>query len=151
MPVEVSTPIEPVVLPFAKIVAIKIEDNVEHWVKLWVSFGTLEEGQWVEYVDPNTGLTAGVKEYHLEDGHNPLMHGQSLRKCTSCGLWWGLETECSCGESTEPYDGFSRIAMLSPSGDTIYTAIKDILYTFLTTEEIPDPVTGEVKPLLATV
>jgi len=151
MPVELSAPVEPIILHHAKVVAIKVEDNVEQWVKLWVSYGSMVDGVWAEYVDPNTGLTAGATEYHIENGHNPLMHGQGLRKCPSCGLWWTLETECSCGEETEPYDGFTRLASAAPSGGSLYEVIKLAVYAFLTAEEVPDPITGEVRPLLATV
>jgi len=151
MPVELDTPVEPVVLGFAKIVALKVEDNVEHWAKVWVSYGTMVDDQWVEYCDPTTGNVIPPKEYHLEDGHHPLAQGTSLRLCPSCGLWWGLETECSCGEGTVPYDGFSRLASSAPVGGSIYSVIRDSLYTFLTSELVPNPLTGEVEPLLATV
>lgn len=132
-------------------VAFKVEDNVEHWLKVWVCYGTVKDGVWEEYSDPATGNTIAPKEYHVEDGHNPLSHGTSLRKCPACGLWWNLETECSCGEATDPYDGFTRLASVFCEADSLYNVIKDCLYTFLTTELVPNPDTGEVEPLLATV
>jgi len=148
MPVTLNRTIEPVTLDSAKVVAFKVENNVERWVEVWVAFGQDVDGAFVEYRDPATGSTVSPAYFKVEDGLHPLSPHMSLRKCPACGLWWKLEAECSCGESTVPYDGFTRLASSSPSGGSLYAAIAVALYAFLTSEIVPDPSTWELVRLL---
>ena len=154
MPVELNVPIEPVVLRTAKVVGFKGEENEEHWLKIWVSYGKVIGSLWVEHRDPITGDKVTPTEYHLENGHHPLRHGMSLRKCVECGAWYGLEVACTveeCDGTTEPYDGFTRLGNGTPNGDTNRSVNKNAMYDFLLNEVVPDPDTGELRPLLDAV
>jgi len=145
MPVTLQTPLNLDVLDVAKVVSFKVENNVEHWIEIWLGFGTLVDGVFVEGAAPPA-------YFKIENGVNPLAPNVSLRKCTSCDLWYVLEDECpACGGDTAPYDGFTRLVETTPSGDNLHDAISAALYAFLETEQVPDPDTGEIVPLLVTV
>lgn len=148
MPVNLNVPIQPPQLSVAKVVAIKIENNVEQWVETWVSFGSMIDGVFVEYVDPITHIKVTPAHYKIEDGNHPLQPGASLRRCQSCEKWYGLETACSCGGATVPYDGLTRLMDAAPVGANMHDAISSAIYNFLLNEIVPDPQTGELKALL---
>lgn len=150
MPILLSKSLEPVILARGKIVAIKIEVNQEHWVDVWISYGNTIDGVWTEWADEKTGRKIDPTCYHIEDGVHPLSPGASLRRCPDCYKWYGLELVCTtCGAGTLPYDGLTRaMSAVTADGATVYAAIRDVLYDFLLTEELPDPVTGELALLL---
>lgn len=133
MPVTLKDPITPPTADTAKVVAFKVEDNVERWIIIWVCEGALVDGEFVQ----NEALP--VLEFKIEDGNHPLANGRALRKCVECGRWHGLETAClACGGDLTPYDGFTRLNMQAPEGPTMYHAIKNALYGFLTAEMVPE-------------
>jgi len=143
MPVTLNQPTEPVVPDAAKVVAFKVENNVENWIEVWVAFGHTVEGNFVEHVSISPAY------FKIEDGCNPLAPNVALCSCDNCDTWLGLETECpDCGDPTTPYDGFSRLVMSTPSGDNMHDILSSALYAFLLNESVPDPDSGEVVPLL---
>lgn len=143
MPVTLNTTIEPVLPDSAKVVAFKVENNVEHWIEIWVAFGAIVDEHFVE------APTIPPAYFKIEDGVNPFAANVSLRRCPECELWFGLEENCSaCGGQTDPYDGFSRLVSTTPTGANMYEAIEVALYSFLLNESVPNPDTGEVEPLL---
>ena len=140
MPVTLQTPLNLAALDTAKIVSFKVESNVEQWVEAWVGFGTTVDGVFVEGEVPPA-------YFKIEKGVNPLAPSQGLCKCPKCDLWYGLEAEClACGGPTVPYDGLARLA---PGG--IEQVNERKIERFLAHESVPDPSTGKIVPLLATV
>ena len=133
MPVLLSEPVVPPPADTAKVVAFKVEDNVEAWIIIWVCQGSMDGEEFV----PNPMLP--VLEFKIEDGNHPLANGRALRRCPDCDKWHGLETECTeCGAELLPYDGFTRIAGRPPPDvGTMYECIKSVLYEFLCTEAVP--------------
>lgn len=150
MPVTLNRTIEPVVLDSAKVVAFKVENNLEHWIELWVSFGQLVGGNFAEYRDPDTGATIPPAYLKIEDGHHPLSPDMALRKCAACDLWYRLELECpACSGPTAAYDGFSRLVGGSPPpGGNLHDVISTAIYAFLVGESVPDPDSWELVRLL---
>jgi hypothetical protein len=150
MPVTLTTPVEPVILQHAKVAAFKVEVNRGLWIEIWIAFGSMVEGTFVEHIDPVTMEAATPRYIKIENGFHPLVPGRALKKCPSCGLWWGAELTCSCGAELDLYDGMTRLCMgmSVPPGDCLYQVIASALYSFLTSESVPDPVTGEEVPLL---
>jgi hypothetical protein len=141
MPVVLKQAIDPDPLTTAKVVAFKVENNVSHWVEIWIGFGKLVGGVFVE------SPTIPPKYVRIENGCHPLSPNTSLRKCAACDLWFGLEKVCSaCGGPTEPYDGFTRLASTPPSGTNLHDAIASALYNFLTTEQIDGVPLLEASP-----
>lgn len=154
MPVTLNAPVEPVVLQKAKVVNFTVENNVEHWIVVYVSFGVvLDNGAFVEWVDPATGVKVSPLRVKIEDGMHPLAEGRALCKCSECGHWGCLEAGAGlpcpeCGGEMVPYDGFTRLATWGHGAGNLKDTTSNVLYAFLTGEQVPDPVTGEVKPLL---
>lgn len=144
MPVTLATPLVTEAPDTAKVVAFKVENNVEHWIEVWVAFGNVVDGNFVEC------RTCAPLYLKIENGCNPHASNTSLRKCPECDLWFGLEANCSvCGGQTDPYDGFSRLAAtVTAGGVSLYDEIASAIYAFLTSESVPNPDTGEVAPLL---
>lgn len=140
----------PAALEYAKIAAVKVEDNVERWIDLWVVFGEDVAGTFVEYIDPDTGQQVPPVLIHIENGQHPLAdRGTSLKKCDPCDLWYGLEETCTnCGNPTHPYAGFTRFRNRTPQRPKVLNAFWDALYKFLTDEEVPDPTTGVLRKLI---
>lgn len=148
MPVSLVLPIEPVVLPVAKIGAFKVEEVAGKWIDIWVTFGVSVSGVFEEYTDAKTGRNVPTLDIHVEDGCHPLDPTTSLRKCQDCSVWYKLDTTCpNCGKATVPYDGYSRLAAFEGTG-SFRKHTKDALYEFITTEEVPDPETWIVRKLL---
>lgn len=146
MPLELNVPAEPTVLRYAKVGAYKVEIMNGNYVILWMCLGTMEGDVFTEYAGPGYMPT----EIKIEDGNHPLSPGMALRKCSVCGAWCTLETECpvdGCGAETVPYDGFTRLASSPPDGSSMYGVNKNALYNFLTTEVVPDLVTWQEAPL----
>lgn len=144
-----------------KVANHEVEDNVERWLNMWVIYGNIVDGVFVEYHDPATGQPIPPTQVKLEDGHHPLVPDSALTKCPSCGKWFQLETNCDeadCdGAELLPYDGFSRAGTWGISDPTYYDDLpgkcpyfvtKKALYEFLRTELVPDPTTGEERPLI---
>jgi len=150
MPVTLHRTIEPVVLDSAKVVAFKVENNVERWVEIWVAFGQIVEGSFVEHADPVTGIRVPPAYFKIEDGCHPLSPNTALRKCSACGAWCKLEIACpDCGGATVPYDGFSRLAgTLIAGGSNLHGTLAAVLYAFLLGESVPDLDTWDASPLL---
>lgn len=142
----------PATLERAKIAAVKLEDNVERWIDLWIVFGTEEAGTFVEYRDPDTGQQLPAVLVHLEDGQNPLApRGTALSRCGDCGAWGGLLATCrdpECEGAMIPYDGLSRFLELKGKGKAAAAGFWEALYSFVLAEEVPDPETGELRRLL---
>ena len=111
-----------------RIAAFKFQDNVfqgERWIEVWVVLGVVEDGQFQQYVDPETGEE--VYQYiKLEDGAHPLAPGTAL----------------------EGYDGARRFILGNHGSTLTYSAFKEALYDFLANEEVPHPVTGEAVKVL---
>lgn len=165
MPVDLTEPKQAVVLDKARVVAINIENNPylnQYWVDVFVVLGLEVDGQWIQHVDPDDGAIA--KYYRIAPGCNPHARpafqsvdprgdGVALGKCNTCGVWHPAKTgACTaegCSGSVLPYDGFQRLVLGQAAGSTNYDVIKNAVYGFLTTEQVPDPVTGEIRPLLA--
>ena len=165
MPVSLNEPKEAVVLDQVRVVNIAIENNPylnQFWIDLYVVLGREVDGQWEQHVDPNDAAIA--QYYRIAPGCNPharpshfgqgrLGNGESLGKCDACGVWHDVLgipcTEDGCDGTVQPYDGFQRLVMAVPDGATNYEVIKNAVYNFLISEEVPDPVTGEIRPLLA--
>lgn len=166
MPVILSTPKQSITLDMARIVHYETETN-EHlnqfWLDIYFVYGRYVDGAWEQHVDP---ADAAIAQYiRVRDGFNPharpsyfgqgpLGDGLPLGQCEVCGVWHaakkGACTEDGCGGLVQPYDGFTRFAAMPPAeGATNYEVNRDGLYTFLTTEQAPDPKTGEIRPLLA--
>jgi hypothetical protein len=122
----------------AKIAAFKVEIANGEFVELWVAFGDEVGGRWNEHRNiPPTSIK-------IENGIHPLAPKRALRRCPSCGAWYALEAKCaSCGTSTVAYDGYSRLVT-----GKVRRILKRALYDFLTTETVPDPITGEEILLL---
>jgi hypothetical protein len=133
-----------------KVVNHQVEQNIEYWIDIYYVFGTVVDGEFVQYFDPVTAMGIPVQRVKLEDGNHPLRPGSSLRKCPTCGKWFQLESACDepeCeGVATVPYDGFTR-AMLWGAGDPDYyeapvcpyMVTKRAIYEFLMAEQVPDP------------
>jgi hypothetical protein len=149
MSIELIVPDNPVILHKAKVAAFKVEDNVEHWIEVWVVVGEVnDEGVFQEWHDPITGATRPALYYKLEMGVHPMRPGQSLRRCPSCGAWHGLELVCGCGSPTAPYDGFARACFIETPYNNPRNVLRYALYSFLTSEEVPHPDTGEMVKLV---
>jgi hypothetical protein len=154
MPVTLLEPKQTKVLDKAKIAAFKVERNVEQWIEVWVVYGYEEKGEFVQQIAPEPG--GAILHLKIEDGAHPLAPGMALGRCDSCGRWYSVARgSClveSCSGTVRPYDGYTRLASLPPTGGTIYEAIRDVLYDFLTTERVPLPDDfAEIRPLLAGV
>lgn len=149
MPVVLKRAVEAKVLRHAKAVSFTVEHNIENWVVIYIAWGELVDGVFVEHRDPVTGVSATPLKLKIEDGCHPLVEGQALSKCTSCGSWHMLEAECvKCGAPTAPYDGFTRLASTPPRGATMLEANGNAIYDFITAELVPDPETGDEMLLL---
>lgn len=167
MPVNLIEPKQAAVLDQCRVVNISIENNPhlgQRWIDLYVVYGRDVDGNWEQHVDP---LDAAIAQYYrITPGCNPharpsyhgqaaLGNGPALGRCDACEVWHviaaGPCSEDGCDGTVQPYDGFSRIVMNPPTGATIYDVIKNAVYDFLITEQVPDPVTGEIRPLLAAV
>lgn len=135
-----------------KIVNHQVEDNVEKWIDIYYVFGTIVDGEFVQYFDPVTAMGIPVQRVKLEVGNHPLDPGTGLRKCPSCGKWYRLEVECEdcTGVATVPYDGLLRSMMWGAQDPAHYTSnpaepvcpyfvMKRALYEFLIAEQVPDP------------
>jgi len=113
--------------------------------------GRIENGTFIEYADPITGAEAIY--YKIENGKNPLDNDQALGRCNACGAWHkaigGNCTHEGCSGIVQPYDGFTRLALGTPTElDNYRNLLKNGLYGFLTTEEVPDLITGEMRKLI---
>lgn len=124
----------------------------QQWVELWVVLGYSPDGEDArQVVNPNTGDAA--LHLKIEDGKHPLEHDQALGKCDVCGQWHkavagGCEAS-DCHGVVRPYDGHARlVAMVAGEGLCFRDAMLSALYRFLTSEEVPDPVTGKPAALL---
>lgn len=125
--------------------AFKVEDNVEHWCELWVSRGYYatpgDPATFVQVARIEDGQLASY--FKIENGFHPMRPGVALSKCDGAGHLHMLEPGLSCPDGDgvlEPYDGFSRLeATSTTTGASLYAAILDGLYAFLTTEQVPDP------------
>lgn len=155
MPVELVIPDQPPALTHARVMRIEIEDNIECSVTLYVSLGTMDDGNFVEWRHPVTGLTATTK-IKVEDGHHPLTE-QALGKCSTCDKWWPstMCPECSGSPALTMYDGYTRLTAmlvselgLSSSND-VRTVIGAACYAYLLDENIPDPDTWELRKLIS--
>lgn len=154
MPVQLSNPKQTVALDRIRIASFKVEDNPyrnQYWIEIWCVLGRMENGAFVEYLDPNTGAEAVY--FKIENGKHPLDNDQGLGRCNACGAWAKtISGNCEadgCSGEIQPYDGFVRLALGTPPAlDTYRNILKDGLYAFLTTEEVPDPVTGEMRKLI---
>lgn len=165
MPLKLAEPKQSVAIDEARVAAIHIENNPfkgTQWIDIYVVLGREVDGVWQQYVDP---ISEAIAQYYRITpgcnpharptffGHGPLGDGVALGKCNVCGVWHPIKSgPCSeegCEGTVEPYDGFQRLVSLVPVGDTIYDAIKNAVYAFLTSEQVPDPLTGEIRPLLA--
>ena len=156
MPIELIIPDQPPALTHARIMRIEVEDNIEKSVVLWVSLGTKEGEEFVEWHHPITGVTSTIR-IKLEDGHHPIT-GTALGKCPICDRWWPstMCPECQEHPALNMYDGFSRLtADMTPQvvglADTtnLRTFVGAACYAFLLNEEIPDPDTWEIRKLLS--
>lgn len=166
MPVTLVEPKEAVLLDQARIAAIKIENNPymgTYWIEVFLVYGRMVADVWEQHADPNNGAIA--QYYRIAPGENPHARpafsgsdpsgsGSPLGKCDGCGAWDISKRSgpCSgegCNGTVHPYDGFQRLAAAAPRGASNYDVIKNAVYDFLTTEEVPDPVTGEIRKLLA--
>lgn len=148
MPIKLKLPKTLVSLPIAKIGAFKVELVAGEWVDLWVTFGEMIDGAFVEHVDSATGEKVRAVHIHIEDGVHPLSPTTGLRRCVSCDKWYRLKEECLCGAMTTPYNGFSFLMGRPLRGRNIREALKEILYDYLMSTEVPDPDTWLARPLL---
>jgi len=164
MPVNLTEPAPSIVIDKARIANIVIEHNPflgQYWLLVYVVLGRLVDGVWEQRTDPEDGATALF--FRIQPGINPHAQkaypgqpapgaGAALGKCDTCGAWHhqaaGDCTEDGCAGTIQPYDGFERLCLAAPAGSTCYEVIKTAVYSFLTTEEAPDPA-GVVRPLLA--
>lgn len=153
MHVRLTTPFTPPpALELAKIAAVKVEENREDWVDLWVVYGTEEDGRFREYQDPQTGQNIPAVGIHIENGHHPLaQRGTALSQCDACGAWGALPGPCDerrCDGTRQPYDGLTRLLALEGDRPGALVSFWRVLYRFLLTEQVPDPDTGELRKLL---
>jgi hypothetical protein len=154
MPLQLSSPKETVAIDQIRIASFKVEDNPyrnQYWIEVWCVLGRIENGAFVEYTDPATGAEAVY--YKIENGKNPLDNDQALGRCNVCGVWHkaigGSCTPEVCNGTVQPYDGFSRLALGEPTElDNYRNLLKNGLYSFMTTEEVPDPVTDQLRMLI---
>jgi hypothetical protein len=165
VPVNLSEPKKSVALDKAKVMKVVIELNPRMrgpYIDVYLVWGRDVEGQFVEQIDPET--TAEAQYYRIAPGQNPTARpsfaggdqsgeGPALGKCDVCGIWHtrtsGPCSEAGCNGEVKPYDGFQRLAAKAPDGSNLYDSIANAIYGFLTTEQVPDPATGEIKHLLA--
>ena len=142
----------PAALELAKIAAVKVEENREDWIDLWIVYGTEEGGAFREYQDPVTGQVIAAVLVHLEDGHHPLApRGTALSRCDTCEAWGAFPGPCEvdgCSGTREPYDGLTRLLALEADRPRAVLSFWRALYRFLMAEEVPDPSTGELRKLL---
>lgn len=133
-----------------KIVNHQVEDNIEQWIDIYYVFGTMVDGDFVQYFDPITAMGIPVQRVKLENGAHPLTPGSALKKCPTCEKWFQLETVCdvlSCNSiALENYDGFTRALTWGATDPDHYappicpyTVTKKALYEFLMLEVVPDP------------
>ena len=164
MPINLTDPPQSIALPIGRVVAIKIENNpftASYWIDVFIAFGHEIDGAWRQHVDAQGAI---AQYFRIAPGQNPTARpafqgsdpasdGPPLGKCDVCGVWHvtatGPCTEDGCSGTVQPYDGMQRMCLIPPSGSCNYDSIKHAIYSFLTTEEVPDPVTGEIKVLLA--
>lgn len=154
MSVTLADPKQTVTLDKARIAAFKVEDNPgkgTYWLEIWVVLGVEVDGVFVEYPDPETGLDA--QYIKIENGKHPLDNSQAFGKCRDCGApvaaIAGVCLEDGCAGEVIPYDGFTRLVTTTPVGSTVRDVIKDCLYAFLASEDVPDLHTGQMRKLLA--
>jgi hypothetical protein len=158
MSLQLVNPKQAVQLDRVRIACIKIEYNPykgQTWVEFWLTIGRLavpgNEASFQQHIDPDTGeeVFAYLK---IENGMNPFRGGTMLGKCGTCGKWFALVSgSCDadgCDGTIGPYDGFTRLMTATASAGTIFDAIANIAYSFLCTEQVPDPDTWEIKRLL---
>lgn len=148
--ITLTLPPDPPSITHAKVVAMKMEDNVEHWIKAWVAFGYLNEGDFVEYRHSATRTIIQPVELHFEDGCHPFDPSRSLRQCPSCNEWYATEVECpSCEVATEPYDAFSRLVGVTPGdGYSCCLGMTCAIHQLVVTDQVPDLITGELRFLI---
>ena len=165
MAVILANPKQSIRLDQARVASIKLEDNAylgTYWCDVYVVYGRDVGETWEQYVDPETGAVA--QYYRIapgcnpharpaDAGMNPESSGEALGKCGVCGAWqMAASGACSvdgCLGAVQPYDGFERLCERTATKDKAFHAWKTAIYEFLTTEEAPDPVTGEMRVLLA--
>jgi len=133
----------------AKIVAIKMEDNIEHWIKAWATYGYQVGGEFVEWREPTSGNIAQPVEIHFEDGVHPLAPGRALFVCPDCGRFSETADPCPCEGRPAPYDAFSRLVGTAP-GDRQTCCVGMIcgIYQLATTDRVPDLITGEPRTII---
>jgi len=139
-----------------QIAALKIENNEaagQHWIEFWCVYVKTIDGVRRQFMDPETGEKA--KYIKLENAMHPLAPGTGLGQCDTCGTWHQRAGgPCGAGDPACPgmvqyYDGLTRaLSCLTADGATIYEAVRDCCYAFLTSEEVPDPFTWETVTLL---
>jgi len=140
-----------------KVVAFKLEDNVERWIEIWVSYGTYIDDKWQEWYDEDTKVKKEPLHFKIEDGCHPVVSSMSLRKCPTCGKWFSLEQICDVpecgGVATVPYDGYTRlmrehIPTLCAEGKSCLSRIKERITSFVVKESVPNAMTWEIEPLI---
>lgn len=146
-----------VTLDRIRIASYKYEDNKYNgtqWVEYWCVLGTLsnpiDESSFVQYADPVTG-----KEVYLyvkiENGNHPLQSGTMLGKCDLCQKWVakinGVCELCGRGDII-PYDGYTRLMNEKLSNKEHMESIKELAYSFLSKEEVPDISTWQNRKIL---
>lgn len=148
--ISLTIPPDPPAITHAKVAAMKMEDNVEHWIKAWLTFGYLDGEDFIEWRDPHSGSILSPVALHFEDGVHPLDPSRGLRQCPTCGEWYATETECpTCQVATTPYDAFSRLVGATPSGGkTCCLGMTCAIYQLAVTDQVPDLVTGALRVLV---
>jgi len=127
MPVTLNNPLETVTLDKARIAKFSIENNAfkgQRWVEIWVVLGRFVDGEWEEWSDPRTGHEAIY--FKIENNKHPLSPDARL----------------------DGYDGFTRLMGSVPGGSSFSAAMKIALYSFLLSETVAHPETGEPTKLL---
>lgn len=148
MPINLNVPLKTIILDKAKIANINVEINPEQgrmWVDLYVVFGKDFDEVFVQYPNPKTGEDA--EHFHFETGLHPKSPNPVLGFCDTCGKKIiGIKTgECpvqKCNGIIQPYNGLSQL--ISP----FYDVIRDHIYKFITTEQVPNLETEELEPIL---
>lgn len=155
MSVLLNQPKQTIELPRARVAAIKIEENPyrgQRWIEFYIVLGRVVGSNFEQFAEPETG--SEVYEYiKIENGLHPLRAGMALGKCDVCGTWFaknnGACTEVDCTGTIQPYDGWTRLALaIITKGRSLFVEVQDGSYSFLTTEEVPDPDTWEMRKLL---